>query len=197
MSAPCGFLMRRLHRNDEKNPEIWCTRWWKLKEAAVRRGTKCYMHGYREKESVVFQIVQACWKKIRCPSDRRALSPHSSSRLHILIPAGAAAWLCPTKAGVTHRVYGMLLHAFAYMCNCVWKFSLSHSVSMSVSSHTASLRRCSFFFFLLLLFKLLNSDSGEWRKWKQGWVSNLSRFWVQAEIWHWRPRQILVYLFIR
>lgn len=147
MSAPCGFLMRRLHRNDEKNPEIWCTRWWKLKEAAVRRGTKCYMHGYREKESVVFQIVQACWKKIRCPSDRRALSPHSPSRLHILIPAGAAAWLCPTKAGVTHRVYGMLLHAFAYMCNCVWKFSLSHSVSMSVSSHTASLRRCSFFFF--------------------------------------------------
>lgn len=108
-----------------------------LKEAALQRGTKCCCtHGYHERRGscVAFQAVQACWKKIRCPSDSR--TRHTSrSRLHILSPAGAAAWLCPTKASVTHGVHGMLLHACVYMCNCVWKFSLSHSLSVFVSSH--------------------------------------------------------------
>lgn len=133
-----------------------------LKEAALQRGTKCCCtHGYHERRGscVAFQAVQACWKKIRCPPDSR--TRHTSrSRLHILSPAGAAAWLCPTKASVTHGVYGMLLHACVYMCNCVWKFSLSHSLSVLVSSHAVFV-----FIPTCYIFKL---DSREGSKWTQG-----------------------------
>lgn len=56
----------------------------------------------------------------KLPIWRWSLSPPPQPPSHPLSPAGAAAWLCPTKASVTYGLYSMPLHAFAYMCNCVW-----------------------------------------------------------------------------
>lgn len=155
-----------------KRIQRFAARTLSLKEAAFQRGTKyCCTHGYHERRGscVAFQAVQACWKKIRCPPDSR--TRHTSpSRLHILSPAGAAAWLCPTKASVTHRVYGMLLHACVYMCNCVWKFSLSHSLSMFVSSHAV------FGFFFIPTCCIFKLGSREGSKWTQGGMKHQCLF---------------------
>lgn len=67
--GPCCFYTKCLHQNDEMNPKICCAH-TVMKEVAFQRRTKCcYTHGYHERRgaSMVFQAVQACWKKIRCP----------------------------------------------------------------------------------------------------------------------------------
>lgn len=135
-TVPASFFTQRLHRNDEKNPKIWCARWKKVERGGSAKGNKvlhAWLSWRRRERGVSGRPVML--KEDKVPEE--PVTP-PWSRLHILSPAGALAWLCPTKASVTHRVYGMLLHAFAYMCNCVWKFSLSHSVSVAVSSHALS-----------------------------------------------------------
>lgn len=158
MYGPWRFFTRRLHWNDEKKPKIWCAHWRKLQEAALQRGIKCCMHQYHEGEGWAWCFRLSRHTERRqgaCPTEEPVTPP--CSRLHILSPAGEAAWLCPSKPSVSHRVYGMLLHAFAYVCNCVWKFSPSHSVCFSVSVYTVVFTVV----FLLFLFICFNSDSRE------------------------------------
>lgn len=129
MYGSCCFSTQRLHQNDETKPKIWRARWRKLKEAALQRGAKCYtpLSWRRGGESAAFWTHPGTLKEDKVP----VTSP--CHRLHILGPAGAAAGLCPTKASVTQAVYGMLLDAFAYMCNCVWKFFLTLCIRAHLS----------------------------------------------------------------
>lgn len=196
MCAPCRFLTRRLHRNDEKNPKIWCARWRKLKGADLQRGTKCYMRGYREKERGECGVSDrpGLLKEDKVPVRQKSPVTPPSKQASYPDPSGTGGLALSRKSRCHSRG---LRHAATCLCLyvqlCVKVFSLTLCICVCQFPYSF-FRRC---FFKILLFKLLNSDSSEWRKWKQGWVSNLSRFWVQTEIWHWRPRQILVYLFIR
>lgn len=179
----------------KRGPDMCCARRGELKEA---RGTKCYMHGYREKEkggwreSAASRAVSGMLKEDKVAARRRSPSPRPDCRLHILSPAGAAAWLCPTKAGVTHGVYSMLLHASAYMCNCVWKFSLSHTLCVSIPTPSLS-PLFSLFYSLFIYIYIFDSDSREWSKERQSFL-NRSTFWVQTEIWQLRLSQFFCLL---
>lgn len=80
---------------------------------------------------------------------------------------------------------------------CYMPSPICATVCESFLSHTLYLWLPVPIQFLSLLFSLifLNSDSSEWSRRRQGWVSNLNTFWVQTAIWQCGLGQILVYLF--
>lgn len=135
----------------------------------------------------MFQAVQACWKKIRCPPDRGARHP-TPKQASYPEPSRTDGLALSHKSKCHSRG---LRHAATCLCLYV-------QLCVKVFSLTLCICGCQFpyiFFHCCFLLYFIMSDSSEWSRRRQGWVSNLNTFWVQTAIWHWRLGQILVYLF--
>lgn len=170
-TVPASFSTRRLHRNDEKNPKIRCASWRKLKEAALRKRNKV-LHAWlswRRGESVVFQAVQSCWKKIRC---QRSLSPHPE--------AGFISWAQQERRlGFVPQKQVSLT---GFTACCYMPSPICATVCESLLSHTVCQFPCTILHCCFLALIVLNSDSREWLSYKPQYF--LSPDWILApKVW--------------
>lgn len=150
-------------RNDEKKRKMWCADWSHKKQ--LLKGEQSVTSIYIMKDSV--SGFQGELKEDKMPAWQRT---PPCCRLHILSPAREAAWLCPQKPSVTHRLYGMLLQAFACMFNCVWKlFSLTLCLLLCHCPYSC-FHRCFCAFILSFFLYSIHSDS--WIV-KEGWITML------------------------
>lgn len=181
-------------------------KWWKRlqrcvalaeeswKKPALQRGTKCYMHGYREKEkkgvgreSAASRAVSGMLKEDKVAAQRRSPSPPAPI-------AGFISWAQQERrlGFVPQKPVSLTgFTACCYMplptCATVCESFLSHTLSVCVSSHTVSLTAV----FSLLLFIYIFWFRQQRVKERKAGLSFLRRssFWVQTEIWQLRFSQ--------
>lgn len=190
-------------------------KWWKRlqrcvalaeeswKKPALQRGTKCYMHGYREKEkkgvgreSAASRAVSGMLKEDKVAARRRSPSPPAPI-------AGFISWAQQERrlGFVPQKPVSLTgFTACCYMplptCATVCESFLSHTLSVCVSSHTVSLTPLFSRFYSLYIF--FDSDSREWRKERQGWVfSDAVLFESRLKFGSWGFLSFVVYWFIR
>lgn len=157
----CTEMMKRIQRFVALTGESWKKQPSKGEQSATRMAIVKGEGGVSGRPGML--------KEDKVPARQRSPSPHPGAGFISWAQQERQLGFVPQKpvslTGFTACCY-MPLPICATACESF----LSHTLSVSVSSHTVSFTAD----FLLLVFIFFNSDSSRWSKRRQGWVLNLS-----------------------